>query len=65
MCVFFKKKVRFMRIKKERPICPKCNNKYVYARIKTNDFWCRQCNFIGSRRVFFRKVRKERTQKVV
>ena len=53
-----------MRIKKERPICPKCGGKYVYARIKTNDFWCRYCNFIGSRRVFFREKKKKQAQKV-
>ncbi|MBA7515160.1 hypothetical protein ES705_07198 [subsurface metagenome] len=54
-----------MRIKKESPVCPKCNGRYVYARIKTNDYWCRYCNFIGSRRVFFRKKRKKQAQKVV
>ena len=62
MCV--KKKVIYVRIKKESPVCPKCNGRYVYARIKTNDFWCRYCNFKGSRRLFFRKKRKRKAQKV-
>ena len=64
MCVFNLKKVRSMRILKESPVCPKCNGRYVYARIKTKDYWCRYCNFIGSRTLFFRKKRKRKVKKV-
>ncbi|MBA7543009.1 hypothetical protein ES705_35334 [subsurface metagenome] len=53
-----------MRILKESPVCPKCNGRYVYARIKTKDYWCRYCNFIGSRTLFFRKKRKRKAKKV-
>lgn len=32
----------YMKIKKEAPICPKCNSKNIMARIKTGELWCRK-----------------------
>ncbi|MBA7526052.1 hypothetical protein ES705_18212 [subsurface metagenome] len=61
MCV---KRGDIMRIVKKSPICPQCNGRYVYNRIKTKDFWCRYCGFTGSKRLFFRKKRKRQAQEV-
>jgi len=44
-----------MKIKKENPICPKCGSKSIMARIKTKDFWCRRCGFVGKRENFFKE----------
>lgn len=44
-----------MKEKKEQPICPKCNGKNILARIKTKDYWCRRCGYIGKRKEFFNK----------
>ena len=43
-----------MEIKKEKPICPKCNSKNIVARIKTKELWCRRCGYIGRREEFFK-----------
>uniref|UniRef100_A0A6H2A692 Uncharacterized protein n=1 Tax=viral metagenome TaxID=1070528 RepID=A0A6H2A692_9ZZZZ len=41
--------------KKEAPICPRCNGKDVRSRIRTEDYWCRRCGYIGPREEFIRK----------
>ncbi|MBA7563731.1 hypothetical protein ES708_05391 [subsurface metagenome] len=56
-----------MRIKKEKPRCPKCDSANILVSRKETPavFWCRRCNFSGSKQVFFRKSRKRQAQKVV
>ncbi|MBA7546972.1 hypothetical protein ES705_39374 [subsurface metagenome] len=46
-----------MRIKKEKPRCPKCDSANILVSRKETPavFWCRRCNFSGSKQVFFRK----------
>jgi len=48
------RKVIFMKIKKEQPICPKCNGKNIMARIKTDELYCRRCGYVGKREEFFK-----------
>ncbi|MBA7540914.1 hypothetical protein ES705_33217 [subsurface metagenome] len=54
-----------MRIKKEKPRCPKCDSANILVSRKETPviFWCRRCNFSGSKRVFFRKSKRQ-AQKV-
>jgi len=48
-----------MKIKKEVPICPKCGNREVRSRLRTKDFWCRRCGYIGKRKDFFKDTLRE------
>ena len=43
-----------MKIKKETPICPECGSREIRSRLRTKDFWCRRCAYLGKREDFFR-----------
>jgi transcription initiation factor TFIIIB Brf1 subunit/transcription initiation factor TFIIB len=47
-----------MKIKKEQPVCPKCNSKNIIAQIKIGNLTCRRCGYIGKREEFFEGVQK-------
>jgi len=42
---------------KDAPICPKCNGKDVRSRIRTKDYWCRRCGYIGKKEEFFKDTK--------
>lgn len=31
-----------------RPVCPNCHSRFVRARVRTNDYWCRRCGVVFS-----------------
>jgi len=61
------KEINLMRIKKEKPRCPKCDSANILVSRKKTPaiFWCRRCNFSGLKRIFFRESRKRQAQKVI
>ena len=40
---------------KDIPVCPKCDSKDIRSRIRTKDYWCRRCGYIGEREEFFKE----------
>ncbi len=48
-----------MKIKKEQPICPKCDSKNIIAQIKAGKLTCRRCGYIGKKKEFFKEVNNE------
>lgn len=49
-------------MKKEKPICPKCNGKNIQARIKTDELYCRRCGYIDKREKFFENIIKNKKE---
>lgn len=41
---------------KYAPVCPRCSSKDIRSRIRTKDYWCRRCGYIGKKEKFFKEI---------